>query len=214
MAKLDTVVTPDNLVPPPELLLRCFSYMSLKCLISSRCVCSHWRQLIPQSDLHPTRRRFLELYDKMLANPLFLQSRTWTMDNLKPFDRQAYIATLNEQCNAPEAEIPEDFRMYILEYPARMAIGCMWPGLPFIESRTRNIQRQYGLTALVILYNFQLSCSNINSPRRVLSLDSSYGVLQNLRIGSYSIKLTIGPSPLSMDLSSLLTCIRIHPLWH
>ena len=27
-------------------------------------------------------------------------------------------------------------------------------------------------------------------------------------------KLTIGPSPPSMDLSPLLTCIRIHPLWH
>ena len=78
MAKLDTVVTPDNLVLPPELLLRCFSYMSLKCLISPRCVCSDWRQLIPQSDLHPTRRRFLELYDKMLANPLFLQ---WITSN-------------------------------------------------------------------------------------------------------------------------------------
>ena len=70
------------------------------------------------------------------------------MDNLKPFDRQAYIATLNEQCTTPEAEIPEDFRMYILEWPARMAIGCMWPGLPFIESRTRNIQRQYGVNYL------------------------------------------------------------------
>ena len=148
MAKLDTIVTPENLVLPPELLLRCFSYMSLKCLISSRCVCSDWRRLVPQSDLHPTRRRFLELYDKMLVNPLFLQSRTWTVDNLKPFDRQAYIATLNEQCNTPEAEIPEDFRMYILEWPARMAIGCMWPGFPFIESRTRNIQRQYGVNYL------------------------------------------------------------------
>jgi len=164
---LPPVVTSGNLVLPPTLLLRCFSSMSLKCLISSRCVCSDWRRLVPHSDIHPTRRRFLELFDKMLANPLFFESRAWILDNLKPFDRRAYVATLNEQCTTPEAEIPEDFRMYILEWPARMAVMCLWPGLPFVDSQTSNIQRQFGinylpyppqLLALVFKHQFPEAC--------------------------------------------------------
>jgi len=157
----------DNLVLPQMLLLHCFSYMDLKCLIFSRCVCSYWRRLVPPSDIHPTRRRFLELYDRMLANDLFLESRTWTLDNLKPFDRHSYMATLRSQCTGPEAEIPEDYEMYILEWPACMAIACMWPGLPFVDSQTDSVQRQYGinylahspqLSALVFKYNLPEVC--------------------------------------------------------
>jgi len=147
---LPPVAISDNLVLPQTLLLRCFSSMSLKCLIFSRCVCSDWRKLVPLSEIHPTRRRFLKLYDRMLANQLFLESRIWTMDNLKPFDRDSYIATLREQFTGPEAEIPEDFYMYILEWPARMAIGCMWPGLPFVDSQTDGIQRQFGINYLAL----------------------------------------------------------------
>jgi len=155
------------MVLPQTLLLRCFSYMDLNCLIFSRCVCSDWRILLPLSDIHPTGRRFLELYDRMLANEVFLESRTWTLDNLKPFDRQSYIATLREQCTGPEADIPEDFEMYILEWPARMAIGCMWPGLPFVDSQTVSVQRQFGinylapspqLSALVFKHQFPEAC--------------------------------------------------------
>ena len=147
-AALPPVAISDNLVLPQTLLLRCFSCMDLQCLIFSRCVCSDWRRLLPLSDIHPTRRRFLELYDRMLANKLFLESRTWTVDNLKPFDRYSYMATLRSQCTGPEAEIPEDFEMYILEWPARMAIACMWPGLPFVDSQTDSVQRQYGINYL------------------------------------------------------------------
>jgi len=114
----------------------------------SRYICSDWRRLLPLSGIHPVRRRFLELYDRMLANELFLESRTWTLDNLKPFDRHSYMAVLREQCTRPEAEIPEDFEMYIVEWPARMVIGCMWPGLPFIDSQTDNIQCQFGINYL------------------------------------------------------------------
>ena len=147
---LPPVAISDNLVLPQTLLLRCFSFMSLKCLISSRCVCSDWRNLVPFSEIRPTRRRFLELYDRMLANHLFLESRTWTLDNLKPFDRDSYITTLREQFTGSEAEIPEDFQMYILEWPARMAIACMWPGLPFVDSQTGGIQRQFGINYLAL----------------------------------------------------------------
>ena len=66
-----------------------------------------------------TRRRFLEVYEKMLANKLFLESRTWTPNNFKPFDWHSYMAALSEQCAGPEAEIPEDFQMCNLKWPAR-----------------------------------------------------------------------------------------------
>ena len=103
----------------------------------------------------------------MLANDLFLESRTWTLDNLIPFDRHSYMATLRSQCTGPEAEIPEDFEMYILEWPARTAIACMWPGLPFVDSQTDSIQRQFGinylahspqLSALVFKYQLPEVC--------------------------------------------------------
>ena len=68
------VVSSADLVLPPAFLLRCFSCMSMKCLIPSRCVCSGWHRLLLRSDLHSTRPRFLELHYKMLANPLFSSS--------------------------------------------------------------------------------------------------------------------------------------------
>ena len=85
----------------------------------------------------------------------------------QPFDRQSYIATLRSQCTGPEAEIPEDFEMYILEWPARMPIACMWPGLPFVDSQTDSIQRRFGinylapspqLSALVFKHQFPEVC--------------------------------------------------------
>jgi len=68
------VLSLADLVLPPAFLLRCLSSTSLKCLIPFRCVFSDWGRLVLRSDLHPTRPRFLELHDKMLANPLFPSS--------------------------------------------------------------------------------------------------------------------------------------------
>ena len=75
---------------------------------------------ILRSDLHSTRRRFLELHDKMLANSFLSSSGARTL-------QQAHIATLKEQYSTPEAETPENFRMFIFEWPARIRIGCMRP---------------------------------------------------------------------------------------
>ena len=58
--------------------------------------------------------------------------------------------------------------MYIFEWPARMAVACMWPGLPFVDSQTDSIQRQFGinylalppqLSALVFKYQLPEVCS-------------------------------------------------------
>ncbi|KAJ6470223.1 hypothetical protein C8R47DRAFT_760191 [Mycena vitilis] len=40
--------------------------------------------------------------------------------------RQTYIDALLDQHN----EVPDEFRLWILEWPKRAAINCLWPGLP------------------------------------------------------------------------------------
>lgn len=55
-----------------------------------------------------------------------LQTRPWVLANLQVFDREAYVDSLLTQY----PRLPEDFRLWILEWPTRAAIGCVWPGLP------------------------------------------------------------------------------------
>ncbi|TFK40405.1 hypothetical protein BDQ12DRAFT_576570, partial [Crucibulum laeve] len=110
---------------PPEILLYMFSYFDLKSLIMGKGVCRLWRRLIPLSDIPSTRRAFLDLYMSCLEAPAFISTRPWLIDHLIPFNREAYIDTLQKQYPA----LPEDFVLWILEWPARAAIGCVWPGL-------------------------------------------------------------------------------------
>ncbi|KAF8816401.1 hypothetical protein BYT27DRAFT_7025857, partial [Phlegmacium glaucopus] len=89
-------------------------------LIASRGVCKEWRRLVPLADLNPHRRRLLDLFDTIINSSFFLQTRPWTVtgNNLQNFDRQQHN------------KIPEEFRLWILEWPARVAVRCQWPGLP------------------------------------------------------------------------------------
>ena len=117
---------------PTEILLLFFSYFDLKSLIASLAVCRRWRELIPESDIFPPRLALLELYLKVVASPLFSNTRTWSLKNLRHFDREEYVAKLLNQHNY----IPEEFRIWILEWPARAVFGCLWPGLPCVEFTT------------------------------------------------------------------------------
>ncbi|KAJ7154623.1 hypothetical protein C8R46DRAFT_1196924 [Mycena filopes] len=119
-------VMPDFNDFPPEISLQIFPNMRLKGLISARGVSKRWAELISLADIHPARLGLLELYQKTVHDPLFLRTRPWTLENLRAFDRQAYIDALLAQHNY----IPDDFRFWILEWPARAAIACAWPGLP------------------------------------------------------------------------------------
>ncbi|PPQ91965.1 hypothetical protein CVT25_004439 [Psilocybe cyanescens] len=55
----------------------------------------------------------------MINTPQFLNSHTWILDNLRLFDRQAYIDALLVQYPT----IPEEFRIWTLEWPARLAVA-------------------------------------------------------------------------------------------
>ncbi|THG97997.1 hypothetical protein EW026_g4113 [Hermanssonia centrifuga] len=107
---------------PNELLLMVFPHLPLQALIAARGVNNKWRHLAPVSDIHPIRRKLLDLYQSFVASPAFLVTRPLIEPHLCNFDRDAYLAALPEST-------PEDFKMWLLEWPARAAIACIWPGL-------------------------------------------------------------------------------------
>ncbi|CAL1715447.1 unnamed protein product [Somion occarium] len=115
-------VTGDDL--PNELLLEIYPLLPLKGLIAARGVSRRWRSLVTEADLKPARRRLLELYLEVIKCPAFLATRADIVPHLKPFDRKAYLGHISEA-----AQPPEEFEMWVNEWPARAAIGWVWPGL-------------------------------------------------------------------------------------
>jgi hypothetical protein len=112
---------------PNEILLEIYPRLPLKSLIAVQGVCKKWRHLVPLSDILPIRRDLLNLFLHIISSPIFLQSRSWNLlSNLRPFDRQGYLDTLLEE----HSYLPEEFCIWILEWPARAVIGGSWPGLP------------------------------------------------------------------------------------
>ncbi|KAF9539105.1 hypothetical protein CPC08DRAFT_598814, partial [Agrocybe pediades] len=132
---------------PNELVLLIFSFLELKPYIISHGVCKKWQQLLPVADIHPLRRRMFDLFYHMLDHPRFLKTRPWTLKTLKPFDRKAYIDALLSQYPA----VPEEFRLWIMEWPARMVPFGMWPGSPFTFHREMSLEEANGTNWLAYL---------------------------------------------------------------
>ncbi|KAJ7476832.1 hypothetical protein B0H11DRAFT_1675747, partial [Mycena galericulata] len=109
-----------------EVLLQIFPHLPFKSNIAARGVSRVWRQLVPLAEINPARSGLLDLYLKIIESPVFHMTRPWLLANLRPFDREAYIDALLSQHDY----LPEDFRIWILEWPAKAAIACCWPGLP------------------------------------------------------------------------------------
>ncbi|KAL0961231.1 hypothetical protein HGRIS_006197 [Hohenbuehelia grisea] len=110
---------------PVELLLEIFSFLPLKYLIAARGVNQHWRALVPSAKLPPARRALYDLYYDTLASPSFLPSRPRVLARLKSFDRELYLDRISQK----GGELPEEFRLWILEWPAKAAFRSAWPGL-------------------------------------------------------------------------------------
>lgn len=119
-----TKTTGDDL--PNELLLPIFAHLPLKSLIVSRCVCRRWRYLVTSADLDPERRRLLTLYLRAIETPSFLVTRSEIIPALKPFDRAQLLGFVRDN---GIGVLPKEFRMWIEEWPAKAAIGWIWPGL-------------------------------------------------------------------------------------
>lgn len=115
-----------------EHLLEIFSFLELKPYIICHSVCKDWHQLLPSTQIHPIHEWLLGLYCHILNTPDFDKAFKWTDQNLQPFDREEYICCLLTQY----AAIPEEFCMWILEWPSWLAIQSTWPGLPFTNCQT------------------------------------------------------------------------------
>ncbi|KAF4611674.1 hypothetical protein D9613_003686 [Agrocybe pediades] len=126
---------------PTELILSIFSFLELKPYITSHAVCKLWQRLLPHAEIHPIRRRMLQLYHHMLQAPKFLETRPWLLENLQPFDRQAYIEGLLDQYS----DIPEEFQLWVLEWPEKMAVLGIWPGLPLVRFNASTTQTYEGV---------------------------------------------------------------------
>ncbi|KAJ8456362.1 hypothetical protein ONZ45_g18749 [Pleurotus djamor] len=111
---------------PDELLLALFGEFHLTTIIIASGVCRKWRSLVLLADIHPIRRSLLGIYQQIIKETWFLQSRPWVLNNLKPFNRMEYVTALLAQHNY----LPEAFRIWVLEWPAKAAFGGIWPGLP------------------------------------------------------------------------------------
>jgi len=109
---------------PNELLLELFPLLPLKSLIAARGVCLTWRDLVPLSTLSPARRALLDLYYDVIQMPYFLASREDVISALVPFDREAHIKSLEYRLNIT---FPDEFRLWILEWPSKAVFGMAWP---------------------------------------------------------------------------------------
>jgi hypothetical protein len=84
---------------PNELLLEIISYLPLKGLIATRGVSRMWRDFVSLSCILPVRRALLDLYYEVIQAPDFLSSRENVISSLLPFDREVYVAAIEEQIN-------------------------------------------------------------------------------------------------------------------
>ncbi|KAJ8482468.1 hypothetical protein ONZ45_g14943 [Pleurotus djamor] len=73
--------------------------------------------------LHPPQRG---MYKEIIKERWFLDSRPWVLKNITAFDRCAYVDALLTQHDY----LPEEFKMWVLEWPSKAVFGGIWPGLP------------------------------------------------------------------------------------
>jgi hypothetical protein len=111
---------------PDEILEEIFARMTLKSLICTRCVCHRLRDVSLLSSVDSTRSALYELYLTATLSPAMQAAKDYIEARLIRFDRETYLASLYAQ----HPYVPEEFQMWLLEWPAGVAIGFVWPGLP------------------------------------------------------------------------------------
>jgi hypothetical protein len=93
--------------------------MDLTTLICSRCVCQRWRSESLVVSVDPTRKALYELYLAAMSSTGLKLAESWIRQHLVPFDRKEYLNALYAQHH----HVPAEFRMWLLEWPAKAAIG-------------------------------------------------------------------------------------------
>ncbi|KIJ33817.1 hypothetical protein M422DRAFT_264107 [Sphaerobolus stellatus SS14] len=110
---------------PTQLYLEHLSHFRLQVLIVSRAVYLQWHNIVPTADIHPARRLLLDPYLKLMEGQYFHRTRPWVLDNLRDLDCGAYVAALLQQ----GANLYEEFRLWVLEWPAKAVMIGVWSGL-------------------------------------------------------------------------------------
>jgi len=81
--------------------------------------------------IHSARAKLLRLYLDLPNYPSFLAAREYILPHLKPFSRNQYLENLRTEISkhSSSARIPDEFELWILEWPENAVIGWAWPGL-------------------------------------------------------------------------------------
>lgn len=115
---------------PNELLLTIFPLLSLKSLIAAKGACRHWQTLVREAHLNPVRRKLLDLFEHVVSATPSGTARPRVSQHYCDSDRDEYLHFLTRNADAPE-----DFVLWVREWPAWGVYGWLWPDLD--ESKRR-----------------------------------------------------------------------------
>jgi hypothetical protein len=116
---------------PVELLEVILSYLIVPDLDIARNVCKSWRQIADSSAIPLSRRKLVQLRRIVRADNTLAKIHSKTRPFVDhEFDRQAYVSQLR-------ANLPEDFRTWVLESPIEDVVGWHWPGLKDEHNKDR-----------------------------------------------------------------------------
>ncbi|PPQ69575.1 hypothetical protein CVT24_001375 [Panaeolus cyanescens] len=114
----------------PELLHEIVSFLPLQSLLIIRGVCTTFHDIVLNSTrISRPRASLLRLFIAVVNSPAFIPTREWTLANPNPFDRIAYIESL-EGSSTDRVILPPEFTTWVMEWPGRASFGSAWPGLP------------------------------------------------------------------------------------
>lgn len=123
---------------PTELFTELIVWLPLETLLAGRSVSKLWRELINSAPLLPARRALLGLFLEIVLDSCYNQHKQLRLANDAAagitsqrhqhygFNRQEYIDHLYAQYNY----IPDEFVLWILEWPEKVVIGRLGPTLP------------------------------------------------------------------------------------
>jgi len=118
---------------PNELILLLPPLLPLKSLITFRSLNQRIRALTDAfaSQIDPIRRKLLHLYLEVISSPAFLASRHLflpSLNDLTDLDREEYVEG-RELMMRDNHRIPEELRVWLLEWPAKAVTSWIWPWL-------------------------------------------------------------------------------------
>ena len=121
---------------PVEIKLRILGFLDFVSLHRIRNTNRAWQNIVNDSltrpnIICPARVKLLRLYLDLHLYPSFRASRKNVMPYLEQFSREKYLENLQSEISklCPKARIPEEFALWIMEWPENAIIDRVWPGV-------------------------------------------------------------------------------------